>query len=153
MIFVTVGTQLPFPRLVGAMDAFASDTTELVIAQTGMCREYPNLLVEGNMSSTRYRDVLADARIVISHAGIGSVLAAREAAKPLIVVPRRADLREHRNDHQVDTARRLVGRDGIDVLWDVAKLPKAIARLHSAPSYQPAAALEPLVDELRRFIG
>lgn len=56
-------------------------------------------------------DVFAEyfgrARMVIAHAGMGTILSALKQDKPIIIVPRLASLKEHRNDHQIATAMRM----------------------------------------------
>jgi UDP-N-acetylglucosamine transferase subunit ALG13 len=72
---------------------------------------------------------------IVSHAGIGSVLTAMEHGKPLVVMPRRADLREHRNDHQLATARWLEGKQGI---WVVPSADALQGALQAALTGSPA---------------
>jgi len=55
-------------------------------------------------SEAVYEAAFREARVVVAHAGIGTLLTALQLGKPLIVVPRRAALGEQRNDHQVETA-------------------------------------------------
>ncbi|MFI5930861.1 glycosyltransferase [Actinoplanes sp. NPDC051494] len=56
------------------------------------------------------RRALAAADIVISHAGVGSALAAMQAGKRAVYVPRRRVHAEHVDDHQVEMARELESR-------------------------------------------
>lgn len=116
MILVTVGTQLPFDRLIRWMDTAAETIDEEVVAQCG----------EGTYQARRFdaRPWIAPgdfdrlvgiARLIVSHAGIGSVLIAQKHGKPIVLVPRRAALEEHRNDHQLATADALRDRPGIYV--------------------------------------
>ncbi|UQU66623.1 hypothetical protein COUCH_10295 [Couchioplanes caeruleus] len=56
------------------------------------------------------REALAEADAVISHAGVGSALAAMQAGKRAVYVPRRRAHGEHVDDHQVEMARELEGR-------------------------------------------
>lgn len=156
MIFVTVGTQLPFPRLVREMNRIAGRICEPVIAQTcDDLEHYPNLIVEPYMNSERYSDVIEQARLVVAHAGIGTVLAARQAQVPVILVPRRAALGEHRNDHQQGTVRQLLGREGITGIWDTAKLEELVRSDLPAPVMPNASgpALDGLMTTLRSYIG
>jgi len=122
MIFVTVGTQLPFPRLVNFMDAYAQTHAEDVVAQTGAKGDWPNLRASPSLAMAEMEAMHRDARVIVGHAGIGTVLAARAARRPLIVVPRRSALGEHRNDHQLDTARALEAQAGVWVAWDVSQV-------------------------------
>lgn len=153
MIFVTVGTQLPFPRLLNEMNEIAGRILEPVIAQTAENGNYPNLIVEPFMSAERYAQVLQRARLVVAHAGIGTIMAARDACRPLVLVPRQAKLGEHRNDHQAATIRELVGRNGITAIWNTKDLHSVVQRNLTPPSSAPAPALDSLVAELRSFIA
>ena len=101
-IFVTVGTQLPFDRLVRAMDDWAaSHPGHEVLAQTGDGAFVARAIATvRTLSREAFARAVAEADVVVAHAGIGSVLTALDAGKPVVLMPRRADLREHRNDHQ-----------------------------------------------------
>jgi len=139
MIFATIGTQLPFPRLMAALDALAPHLSEPVIAQVGSDPgPYRHMDAHESLPAERFDTLFAQARVVVAHAGIGSILSARKHERPLILVPRRADLGEHRNDHQIATARELEHRAGLCILWDVADLGAALA----APP-PPASPLGP----------
>lgn len=55
-------------------------------------------------------DAVAQADVVITHAGVGSVLSTLRAGKHPIVLPRSASLGEHVDDHQRELADHLAGR-------------------------------------------
>ena len=119
MIFVTVGTQLPFERLLSAMDAIAANSREDFIAQTGAGQDnWTHLRSEPHLSPDAFAEFFRAARVVVAHAGIGSILSAKRFGKPLIILPRRAALGEHRNDHQMATARQVESIPGIHVAWE-----------------------------------
>ena len=128
MIFVTVGTQLAFPRLVDAMDRFAAKDDEPVVAQTGEAANgrWSHLDVRPALAPDAFGTLMREARVVIAHAGIGTILSAQRFARPLILVPRKAELGEHRNDHQVATARQLENRLGLRVAWTIEALEAAL---------------------------
>ena len=92
MIYVTVGTMfLDFPRLILKMDEIAQDTGERVIVQIGLGPTLPKHCE--HFGFRPHEEVLAiqrEARVIVCHAGIGSVLDALEARRPFIVVPRLA---------------------------------------------------------------
>ena len=156
MIFATVGTQLPFPRLISAVEAFAATSGTRVLAQTGpdaRAAATPHLSLCSALTPEAFHAAITGARKVVAHAGIGTVLAARAAARPLIVLPRRAALGEHRSDHQLATAAALEGAPGVYVAWRETDLPDLLSQeLDPAPP-GGAAALTPLLDCLREFIG
>lgn len=127
MILVTVGTQLGFDRLVRAVDLIAGNLPHPVFIQTGRGTYVPQHCQSKNSLSPQEFDNLAQgACLIVSHAGIGSVLTAQRLAKPVVIVPRRAALGEHRNDHQLATARELQGRPGIIVALEEGDLHGAI---------------------------
>jgi UDP-N-acetylglucosamine transferase subunit ALG13 len=78
------------------------------------------------LGSEEYQRRFAEADLVIAHAGMGTILGAIEAAKPLIIVPRRASLGEHRNEHQLGTAKRFRNVPGIRVVDDVSEIGDAL---------------------------
>lgn len=155
MIFVTVGTQLAFPRLIDAMNRIAPTLSETVIAQTGPGGgDWTNLDHRANLSPAAFAETFRAARAIVAHAGIGTILSARSAGKPLIVMPRRHALGEHRNDHQLATARQVAELPGIHVTEDET----GIAALLAAPELTAASeasspAREALIARLRDFIG
>lgn len=105
MIFVTVGTQLPFDRLVRAVDEIAPLTDEKVFAQTNGGTYKPrNIGYTDSLSAAEFDIVFRQARLIVSHAGVGTILSALMYKKPIVVMPRFAFLGEHRNEHQYATA-------------------------------------------------
>ncbi|WP_379923405.1 glycosyltransferase [Erythrobacter sp. R86502] len=128
MIVVTVGMQLGFDRLIAAMDDLAPRLGMPVIAQTGKGDYRPrNMEARVKIAPAEFETLVEQARLIVSHAGIGTVLTAARCAKPIVLFPRRADLGEHRNDHQLATVRKLAGRPGILVAQDEAALADRIS--------------------------
>ena len=137
MILLTVGKQLPFDRLVMAVDALAPHLAEPVIAQVGQSLVQPhNIEAHAKLPAQDFEAIAERARLIVSHAGIGSVLLARRLQKPIVLMPRRADLREHRNDHQMATAKQLEGTDGIFIAWDETELEEAIDQALNSPPFE-----------------
>ncbi len=125
MILVTVGTQLPFDRLVLAVDAWAAKHPKLeFFAQVGPGATPPRHMPHADfVSPAKAESLIRDSELVVAHAGMGSVLTALGARRPILVMPRKAALGEHRNDHQLATARWLGGRPGVSVAWDETEVP------------------------------
>jgi UDP-N-acetylglucosamine transferase subunit ALG13 len=117
VIFVTVGTQLPFERLIKAVDDWAGAVgEEEIFAQTGPCAKKPRFLESREfVSPADAAGYFSRADLIVSHAGMGSILSALRYGKPIVIMPRRASQGEHRNDHQLATAKWLDGRSGIHV--------------------------------------
>lgn len=131
MIFVTVGAQLPFDRLVRAVDLWAEENRAIkVFAQTGKGKYRPRYIEYIDfLSPPDFESRVRAAHCIVGHAGIGTIITAMEYAKPLLVMPRDATLGEHRNNHQMDTARRFAPRQHIEVAYNEEELGKKITAL------------------------
>ena len=157
MIFVTVGTQLPFDRLTAAVNAWATQNPrQQVLAQTGTGRaDFAHMICQPTLDHTAFAAAMEAADIVVAHAGMGSILMAAEAGKPIVILPRRADLGEHRNDHQRDTAAEMAALSNVTVAEDAAELARALDKLTSNATATTALASEAqpqLLATLREFI-
>lgn len=153
MIFVTVGTQLPFDRLIQAVDEIKPMLGEPVFAQTGSSDyDVENFEAVATLRPHEFREKMEGARVVVSHAGIGTLLVAKQLSKPIILFPRRADLGEHRNDHQMATARQLEHAPGVYIAWDHADLHRLLmgGDLVGAP-LEAGTALQNLRSVVARF--
>ena len=76
---------------------------------------------------------IQDARIIISHGGPASFIAALQVGKTPIVVPRKSELNEHVNDHQVDFSREVAQRkNNILVVEDIEDLKDLILNYDAA---------------------
>ena len=124
MIFVTVGAQMAFPRLVDAVEQWARvRQDEDVLAQIGPADHVPtHIRWVRFIDPAAFRSTVQSARLVVGHAGMGTILTSLYFQKPLLVMPRRGDLMETRNDHQVATARRFAASHNIAVAMEVEGL-------------------------------
>jgi UDP-N-acetylglucosamine transferase subunit ALG13 len=156
MIFVTVGAQMPFDRLVRAVDKWALlRRRDDVFAQIG-----PTELKTNHISVTRFIDPqefrrrVSDANIIVAHAGMGSIITALELGKPIIVMPRRGDLMETRNDHQLATAKQFQQSGRIAVAMDEQELMERLDTLDAISGGDPIApqASAQLIAAVRGFL-
>lgn len=109
MIFVTVGMHHQgFDRLIAAMDDVAANTDEQVVMQIGSASYEPRRAEWFRFADgERVNDLIASARMVVAHAGAGTIISAFRYQRPLVVVPRRFEHGEHVDDHQIDLAQAL----------------------------------------------
>ncbi len=123
MIYLTVGTQLEFPRLVSSVDEWARGKDENIIAQIGpdMCT-YENMDTIDFVPPEQANSYFKQSELVIAHAGMGSIITACELQKNIIILPREFGLNEHRNNHQVATARKFSSLSNVHVAMDVNEL-------------------------------
>ena len=150
MILVTTGTnEQPFDRLVRA--AARLRPTEPLVVQHGASREPHGVgrWVE-MMPFEELADQMAAARMVVSHAGVGSIMLARRCGKVPIVMPRRVGLGEAVDDHQVPLARRLASLGMVVMVEDEEQLERALAG-ESAPAVAQVRGERPLAAELHSF--
>ncbi|MDU8913709.1 glycosyltransferase [Aestuariicoccus sp. MJ-SS9] len=161
MIFATVGTQLPFDRLLIGLDSWAERNPGIpVLAQAGTSRQrFRNIETVGQLSQSQFLSTFREARLVVAHAGMGTILSAAELGKPLILMPRRAKFGEHRNDHQNDTAQEMARLSNVTIVEDGealhAALDLAAARGFEAMpggAEQSGTSLDPLLEVIRDFI-
>lgn len=157
MIFVTVGSQLGFDRLVGAVASWARarGRTDLFIQTADTKLELGGLAHAPMLAATEIRRRYDEASLVVAHAGTGSIIECMLRGKPVIVMPRSAALHETRNDHQFATARRFQSRAGVFVAWDETELPALLDRAAElrGGSGIAAHADERLLATLRAFVA
>jgi len=157
VIFLTVGSADPFDRMVRAVDEWAASRGRTdVFAQIGKGRYHPRYIqAVPFLSPAEFRERVRAARLLVAHAGMGSIITALEAGRPMIIMPKLAELGEHRNDHQVATAKRLGQRQGIIVAWDERDLAIKLdldGELCTPATIAPEASPE-LIVAIRGFIA
>ncbi len=112
-LVVTVGTsqEFGFRSLLERVVAITPPHTE-VLWQTG-CTDVSGLDIDATpwLPAADLERAMAEADVVISHAGCGSALAALANGRRPILVPRRADEGEFRDDHQEEITVQLERRD------------------------------------------
>jgi len=107
LIFVVTGTQAPFDRLLHLIDNWSlkQDNYE-VIAQTANSNvNFKNMQCYDFLEPDIFDNIYKKADVIIGHAGIGTIIKALENRKKLVVFPRLVKYNEHRNDHQLHTAK------------------------------------------------
>ena len=161
MIFVTIGSMFPFDRMIREMDAWAATTGsgEEILAQIGAGSFEPRHMTwVRRLERPDYGAAIRRARLVVAHAGVGSIVSASELGKPIVVLPRRAALGEHTSDHQVETVGWLRDKAGVFVADGEGDLTGCIAAAAaSADAAAGARRMAPTADpafiaRLRHFI-
>lgn len=156
MIFVTVGTDLPFDRMVKVIDQWARENDRRdVFAQIGEGAWEPEFIRYSHfLQPPEFSKHFNEASLIISHAGMGTILSALMYGKPILVVPKRASLGEHRSEHQVATAKRMQELGNVNVAFDEVELREWLDRLDEMlePRRISDSASEGLVKGLREFI-
>jgi len=156
VIFVTVGAQMPFDRLVRAVDQWAGENgRDDVFAQIGQSEYLPtNIQWTNFLEPEEFKRKYETAKVIVAHAGTGSIITALQLGKPVLVMPRRANLRETRNDHQIATSEQFRRFDSVEVAWDEKELftkLEGIDNLRGSQRINSYASRE-LVTAIREFI-
>lgn len=128
MIFATVGNaRQPFLRLVEAADSAAASLGEECVIQSGHTPYRPkHARLIPFLDLNEYDDHVGRARIVVAHAGSGSIIATLLLARPVIVMARRKKYGEHVNDHQLEIAAALAQQGRIRRVDTAAELHAAL---------------------------
>jgi UDP-N-acetylglucosamine transferase subunit ALG13 len=125
-LFVTLGTIRPY-RFDAIVDAvlstgLADDRTVWQLGTT--TREGLPGTAVSELSRGDFDDCARTADVVVTHAGIGTVLDLLDMGVYPVVVPRRAKRSEHVNDHQLQIAE-LVKARGISLVKEVESLDRS----------------------------
>lgn len=141
LIFTTVGTHgAPFDRLVRRMDTLAGKTDEPVWMQVGHATVTPSRAAYQRFYSTsEYRRLFSESRTVVSHAGVGTLLEAARAGKPLVCVPRQRQFGEHWDDHQLEICTELAREGTLHYVEDPQDLDLATLAVAQPPSFPGSA--------------
>ncbi len=110
MIFVSLGTQdKPFIRILENLEKWPGD--EKIIVQAGFTKYASKRMeIHEYLTPEAFAKALNDARIVICHGGVGTIMKALHAGKVVIACPRLAKYGEHQNDHQVQIVDNFAGQ-------------------------------------------
>ncbi|HDY76085.1 MAG TPA: hypothetical protein ENH49_06130 [Candidatus Marinimicrobia bacterium] len=155
MIFLTVGTQFPFDRLVRAVDKAISQNgfDERVFAQIGCSSYRPhNFDAISSLEKNIFDKHICDASCIISHAGIGTIMIALENNKPLLVMPRLKKYGEVVNDHQLAIARKFEQLGHILVVYDDEDLAEKIEQLKSFIPQPRKNQAKAVADRIAKFL-
>ena len=155
-IFVTVGTDQHFDRMVKIIDQWAAYNPEHeIFAQIGETDYKPSHLEYSKfLKPNEFVEHVKSASLIIAHAGMGTILTALKHQKPILVMPKLARLGEHRNEHQTATAKYLSEQGKVNVAFDEDALVAALDHLKGITGNNSVGpfANDSLTIELSAFI-
>ncbi len=152
MIFLTVGSELPFDRLVKAVDQWCGNNKQQkIFGQIGQADPdgYRPLHFDWKefMPPDVYHQKYDEAELIIGHAGMGSIITALVKAKPILIMPRRSIYRETRNNHQVATASKFSERKGVFVAKDETAVSDMLDKWNNIRDTIEMESARPYADE------
>lgn len=133
MIFVILGTQdKPFVRLLDAIEAAIQkhNIQEEVIVQAGTTSySSKDMKIFDLVQMDDFETYIMEARLVITHAGVGSIVTAMKYNKKIIAVAREKQYGEHVNDHQKEILDEFTNAGYILGLYDMKDLATTLAKV------------------------
>jgi UDP-N-acetylglucosamine transferase subunit ALG13 len=130
MIFVTLGTQdKHFDRLLKAV--YKLETDEKIVAQIGSTefkssKPKEKFEIHKFLSNEEFEKYMDEARVVITHAGVGTIIYGLKKHKKMIVAARLKKYGEHVNDHQLQILQTFASEGYIIPLENFDDLPKLL---------------------------
>jgi UDP-N-acetylglucosamine transferase subunit ALG13 len=156
MIFLTVGTQFPFDRLVREVDGIFDEGLigETLFAQIGESPYKPrNFESVSHLEKSEFENYVKQSSGIIGHAGMGTIIAALSNHKPLLAMPRLKRYREAVNDHQMAIAKKFEELGHILVAYDTEDLPRCIRQLKTFVPKERKANPDAVINRIRNFLN
>jgi UDP-N-acetylglucosamine transferase subunit ALG13 len=158
MIFVTTGTQKPFDRFIKAVDQIAHELSGVEFIVQALPSNYKpsNIEVLNFISPDDFDNYIKSSELIVSHAGMGTIISALVNNKPIIIMPRLLKFKEQRNEHQLATAKKLNEMGYIHVAFNEEELiaktlnmwPDKLKALHNIGN----VASQGLIDSINEMI-
>lgn len=149
MIFVALGTQAyPFDRLLRGLDGVEE---ELVIQGGSSTHRPAGATWFDFLDFPELVQYVRTARVVVAHAGVGTVMTALGEGKRPVVVPRLVRHREAVDDHQLPFARRMDRVGLVRLVEDPGELRTAVVETPEPPEEQ-LAQQGSLAADLRAYL-
>lgn len=137
MIFVVLGTQkFQLNRLLKEIDEMIEmgGITQEVIAQIGVSDYEPkHYKYYRYIDKKQFDEFILQSTVVITHSGVGSIISALKAKKPVIAYPRLHKYHEHVDDHQLDIAKAFEKNKYVICRYDDEPLPLVMKRCRQYP--------------------
>jgi len=155
MIFLTVGTQFPFDRLVKAIDDILGKgiIDEEIIGQTGQTSYEPrHFRAVKFLGKKEFDENLKNAAGIIGHAGMGTIRMALDNDKPLLAMPRLKKYHEVVHDHQVEIAKKFEELGHILVAYQEQELFSKVQELKHFVPNKRQTQVESVIKRISEFL-
>jgi UDP-N-acetylglucosamine transferase subunit ALG13 len=150
---VTVGTVLPFDRLVNGVARLKAEglLPETVWAQVGDGDAPAGMDCVAAASFEEMQARLASADLLFTHGGTGSLVTGLRAGCRIVAMPRDPERREHYDDHQYEIVEAFAKRGLIQMAREAGELPEALARARAMTVRQATTDYSALIAALRSW--
>ncbi len=156
MILVLLGThELQFTRLLREIEKLVNKgiIQEDIIVQKGNTKYKSNLYREFEfLEPDELTKLYYKADLIITHAGVGSIVKGLQMNKKIIACPRLKRFDEHNDDHQLEIAKEFMNKRYI-LMWDgTVSLEKIYNDALSFESAEYVSSKDRIIEEIKRFI-
>ena len=156
MILVTLGTQdKEFRRLLDIVED-AIDRKVIkdeVIVQAGHTKyESKNMKIFDFLDREEFGKLINECDLLITHAGVGSIITGLNNNKKVIVVPRLAKYNEHLNDHQLQITNNFVKKGYILALQEEDKIDNVLKKAKTFKPNKFASNTKNMIELIENYI-
>lgn len=159
LIFVTVGNDFrSFNRLIQKVDEISTRLSEPILIQRGYSNYIPKHVKSFDfVPFDQVVEYIQTSDLVISHAGIGTIILCQKIGTPLIIIPRRKEFGEHFNNHQTEIVEALKNNphENLYPLEDETYLEEKIIEVlkkEKKPFIPQSQGRKQLIKTIREFI-
>ena len=156
MILVLLGTKSnSFHRLLEAIDENIQKgiIEEEVIVQAGSTKYESNQMTIFDLVSMEdIKTYQENARVIVTHGGVGSIVSSLKMGKKVIAVPRQKMYAEHVNDHQKQIIQTFDQEGYIKGVEDLTKLGKALQEIEDFTPKKYESHTDHIIDLITNFI-
>jgi UDP-N-acetylglucosamine transferase subunit ALG13 len=156
LILVLLGThELPFTRLIKEVERLKLEgiIDDDIIVQNGNTKfESEVLTLKPFVSFEEMDRLVEESRLIITHAGTGSIISGLKKKKIVIAAPRLAKYNEHNDDHQLELAEVFEEQGHILVWRDGEKLEDVLKKVEAFEPKPFVSKKEKMLNLLQDFI-
>ena len=156
MILVTLGTQdKDFSRLLKAVEKQIEkgNIKDKVVAQIGTTKYKSDLMETFDLiPSDKFNELMSECDVLITHGGVGSILAGLKEDKKVIAAARLSKYKEHVNDHQLEIIDKFTEAGYILELKDFEKLDKVLKKCETFKPKKYKSNTENMVKLIEDYI-
>lgn len=156
MIFLVLGTQkFQLNRLLIQVDELISNglITQEVVAQIGNSDYKPlNFRYFRFLDKERFDDYISRASIIVSHSGVGTIITALKAGKPVVVFPRLKKYGEHVDNHQLNIAKAFEKKNYVLCCYEHDSLKNILDRCNDFHFETYISGADKIIDIINEYL-
>lgn len=156
MIFLVLGTQkFQLNRLLREVDELIENglITQEVVAQIGNSQYKPsNYKYYQFLDKKLFDDYINKASIIVTHSGVGTIITALKAKKPVIVFPRLEKYGEHVDDHQLDIAKAFEKKKYVLCCYEHDSLKNILDKCNDFPFENYISGNDKIIDIINEYL-